>query len=154
MHLREKLTKSKVNMLRKSTADVILSTGLKIPKGTRLGVSAHAQWDPKVYQSPEEFQVDRFVKLSERPGEANKWQLTTLRPEHIAFGHGMHACPGRFLAATEVKMALCHLLLNYDWRLSAGSPSIQLMQNGVMMDSSPMVQADVRSRQPEIRLII
>lgn len=149
-----RLTFRTVNMVRTATADITLDNGLSIPKGTRLGVSTHAQWDPQVYPNPEEFQVDRFVKLRERPGEENVWQLSTTRPEQIAFGHGIHACPGRFLAANEIKIMLCHLLLKFDWKISADSPPIVPVQNGIMLDSSPMVKVDVRERQPEVSLII
>ncbi|KAL2286223.1 hypothetical protein FJTKL_07028 [Diaporthe vaccinii] len=38
----------------------------------------------------------------------------------MGFGHGAHACPGRFFAANEVKIALAHLLMKYDWRLPEG----------------------------------
>jgi cytochrome P450 len=37
-------------------------------------------------------------------------------PEHMAFGFGKHSCPGRFFAAIEVKIALCHILLKYDFK--------------------------------------
>lgn len=30
--------------------------------------------------------------------------LVTTSPNHLAFGHGKHACPGRFFAATEIKI--------------------------------------------------
>jgi len=39
---------------------------------------------------------------------------------YIGFGHGMHACPGRFFAGNELKVALAHLLLKYDWKMPEG----------------------------------
>ena len=141
-------------MVRTATAAITLPSGLHIPKGTRMGVSTHAQWDSDVFPNAHEFQVDRFVKLRERPGEENVWQLSTTRPEHIAFGHGIHACPGRFLAANEMKIMLCHLLLKYDWKVSSDSPPIVHMQNGIFLDSSPLVKVDVKSRTPEVELLI
>lgn len=44
--------------------------------------------------------------------------LVTTSPDHLALGHGEHACPGRFFAAIEIKILLCHLLLKYEWELS------------------------------------
>lgn len=36
----------------------------------------------------------------------------------MGFGFGRHSCPGRFFAANEVKIALCHILLKYDFKLA------------------------------------
>ncbi|KAK1461602.1 ent-kaurene oxidase [Colletotrichum melonis] len=38
----------------------------------------------------------------------------------MAFGFGRHACPGRFFAATEIKMLIARLLLEYDIRMPEG----------------------------------
>jgi cytochrome P450 len=32
----------------------------------------------------------------------------------LAWGHGRHACPGRFFAAHLMKIMLAHVLVNYD----------------------------------------
>lgn len=40
----------------------------------------------------------------------------TTSDEHFAFGHGRHACPGRFFVACELKLIMAHLLRNYDMR--------------------------------------
>lgn len=138
-------------MVRMATEDIDLPDGFHIPRGTRLGVSSHASWDPKVFPNPEKFDPYRFVRLREQPGEENVWQLTTTRPEQIAFGHGQHACPGRFLAANEVKIALCHILLKYDWELSSITMPTAI-SHGIMLDSDPTVKVKVRSRQSEVVL--
>jgi hypothetical protein len=36
-------------------------------------------------------------------------------------GHGRDSCPGRFFAATVLKVIITHLLLNYDLRFLPGS---------------------------------
>jgi cytochrome P450 len=41
-------------------------------------------------------------------------QMVSTAPDHIIFGHGRHACPGRFFVAMEGKTMLAHILLNYD----------------------------------------
>jgi hypothetical protein len=38
-----------------------------------------------------------------------------------ASGHGRDSCPGRFLAATVLKVVITHLLLNYDLQFLPGS---------------------------------
>ena len=138
-------------MVRTATEDIDLPDGFHIPMGTRLGVSSHASWDPKIFPNPEKFDPFRFVRLREQPGQENVWQLTTTRPEQIAFGHGQHACPGRFLAANEVKIALCHLLLKHDWELSSITMP-KAISHGIMLDSDPTVKVKVRSRVPDVEL--
>ncbi|POS76226.1 cytochrome P450 [Diaporthe helianthi] len=43
-----------------------------------------------------------------------KMGMVTTSPENFGFGHGRHACPGRFFVAHELKMLVAYLLLNYD----------------------------------------
>ena len=38
----------------------------------------------------------------------------TTSAEFLAFGHGKHACPGRFFAASEMKLILGYMVMNYD----------------------------------------
>ncbi|KZL66609.1 cytochrome P450 monooxygenase [Colletotrichum tofieldiae] len=136
----------KVNMNRVATAETGLSDGTVIPKGTKLGVSSRALWDPNMYPNPDTFDGRRFLRLRQQPGNENAWQLTTTRMEHIAFGHGKHACPGRFLAANEIKIALCYMLLNYDWKLSPSTAIPKTIAHGIMLDSDPTIKVMVRRR--------
>jgi cytochrome P450 len=41
-------------------------------------------------------------------------QMVSTTTDHIIFGHGRHACPGRFFAAIQLKTMLAHILINYD----------------------------------------
>jgi len=43
--------------------------------------------------------------------------------DNLNFGHGIHACPGRFFASNEIKTVLVHLLLNYDIKMMDGEKS-------------------------------
>ncbi|KAJ7805886.1 cytochrome P450 [Mycena olivaceomarginata] len=40
--------------------------------------------------------------------------LITTSVHWLPFSHGIHACPGRFFAANNIKMILAQILLNYD----------------------------------------
>ena len=95
-----------------------LSDGTVIPKGSRFFV-AGAYQDPTIYENPEKFDAFRFAKPLE-PGQTNVWGHVATSASHMAFGHGNHACPGRFFASNEIKIALCHLLLKYDFDLIDG----------------------------------
>ncbi|KAF8190946.1 hypothetical protein K438DRAFT_1591431, partial [Mycena galopus ATCC 62051] len=43
-----------------------------------------------------------------------KHHMVTTSPNHVVYGHGRHACPGRFFATLQLKTALAHILINYD----------------------------------------
>ncbi|TVY46813.1 Cytochrome P450 monooygenase [Lachnellula occidentalis] len=111
------------------TSDLTLSTGLVLPKGTRFGVASyavHTSADTTTYspsynspgtKSPTEFDGFRFSNLRAMKGKENKHQFVTTSPESLNFGHGNHACPGRFFASNEIKVVLIELLRNWEFRL-------------------------------------
>ncbi|ETS75628.1 hypothetical protein PFICI_12572 [Pestalotiopsis fici W106-1] len=131
--------------------EVTLSDGTVLPRGSRINVMTNFM-DPKVYAAPEEFDPARFLRLREQPGSENAWQFVTTNPEHMLFGHGQHACPGRFFAANEVKIALCHMLLKYDWRLVPGETRPQEMVFESTIGCSTDGKVEFRRRQEEINL--
>ena len=68
--------------------------------------------DPKIFDNPDEFDGERFLKLREK-GETRKsvygakdsprWGLLDMHVEaNVSFGLGRHACPGRLLAVHAV----------------------------------------------------
>ncbi|KZL84954.1 trichothecene c-8 hydroxylase [Colletotrichum incanum] len=65
----------------------------------------------------DKFDAYGFLRMRETPGEEHSIQLATTTPTHIGFEHWQHACPGRFFAANEVKITVCHLLLKYGMKL-------------------------------------
>jgi cytochrome P450 len=68
--------------------------GVAIPAGTNvLVMNGAANRDPRRFEDPNEFDLDR-------PNVG----------EHVAFGRGIHACPGAPLARTEARIALERLL--------------------------------------------
>jgi cytochrome P450 len=140
-----------ISMHRYCTRDVELSDGTVLPRGSRVVVDANYS-DPEIYPEPDRFDAARFVRKREEPGQENAWQFVTTTPAHFTFGHGHHACPGRFFAANELKIALCHLLLKYDWRFVPGEGRHPPRQ----MEASSVVHPDTtiqfRHRTPEIDL--
>ncbi|KAF5021010.1 hypothetical protein F66182_6941 [Fusarium sp. NRRL 66182] len=143
---------STLAMRRVVTSDVTLSDGTFLSEGTVLGVSAHRQWDDAVYANAREFVGDRFLRMRQEPGKDNVAQLVTTGIDHLAFGYGAHACPGRFFAAAEMKIILVYVLLNYDFRIIAGAePKVQVV--GFALDSDPTAELEIRSRDAELDLL-
>nr|VWO96344.1 Putative calcium-binding protein [Ganoderma boninense] len=105
-----------LNLFRKAVKDVTLSDGTRIPKGTLVAAAAvTAHRDDTRYTAPDVFDPFRFARLREGGStEATKHQLVNTSVDFITFGHGRHACPGRFFAANELKTMMAYLLLNYD----------------------------------------
>lgn len=53
----------------------------------------------------------------------SRHQMVATSADFLAWGHGKHACPGRFFAAVELKMILGCLIMNYD--MSFEQPGVQ-----------------------------
>lgn len=117
--------------------------------------------DEALYPSPLEYDAFRFSRPREgheaptQPQEpegpaSNKTQLVsengqikrsvfdqknasliTTSDDFLSFGHGRHACPGRFFATQELKLMLAYLVLHYDVEPFSDRP-----QNAVMNGSS------------------
>ncbi|KAJ7438633.1 cytochrome P450 [Mycena galericulata] len=94
--------------------------GTTIPYGAFLSVPGDPMHhDQANYENPDMFDGFRFSRMREqiaghaKDGFFNR-QMVSTSQEHLVFGHGRHACPGRFFAATEIKAMLAHILINYD----------------------------------------
>ncbi|UZP40375.1 hypothetical protein NXS19_008191 [Fusarium pseudograminearum] len=135
---------------RVALANVTLPNGDILRKGDRvIGETTH-MWGPELYDNALEFDPYRFVRMRES-GEEHKAHLVSTSPDHLGFGHGVHACPGRFLAANEIKILLCHLLLKYDWKLPEGAePKSSFV--GFRLDGDKSTNLLVRRRTEELDL--
>ncbi|KAJ8133481.1 hypothetical protein O1611_g135 [Lasiodiplodia mahajangana] len=138
-----------VTMQRIAEADIHLSDGTVIPKGAKCAVANTTRLDASLYEKPEQFDGYRFLKMRNDPGKENSSQFVTTSVESLGFGHGLHACPGRFFAANEVKVTLCHLLLKYDLELSQAGSS-QLAWHGFSLNVNQEVTIRLRRRKEEI----
>ncbi|OTA63085.1 cytochrome P450, partial [Hypoxylon sp. EC38] len=126
--------------------DVRLSNGLLLKKGTRTLVDSRAMRNPDVYENPDEWDITRFVKLRSQPGGVASAQLVSPTVNHFAFGYGKHACPGRFFAANSLKVILCHLLVNYEWKLVPGTDPTPVGM-GVNFLPNPTAKILIRRRE-------
>ncbi|KAF6517148.1 hypothetical protein HZS61_002709 [Fusarium oxysporum f. sp. conglutinans] len=134
-----------VTMRRYVTEDITLSSGLTLQKGTRLNVDNRRLDDPKIYENPEVYNPYRFYDMRSEAGKDHGAQLVSTGSNHMGFGHGQHSCPGRFFAANEIKVALCHILVKYDWKLCPDTET-KPDTRGMIAKSSPVTDILIKRR--------
>ncbi|KAI2642346.1 cytochrome P450 [Xylaria nigripes] len=142
---------STLSMSRIVEKDLILSDGIIIPKDSHISVISDFM-NPKTYPEPKKFDVARFLKKRQEPGQENSWQFVTTSPAHLSFGHGEHACPGRFFVSNELKIVLCHLIMKFDWRFvpDEPEPSPQLFESLSSVKPDTRIQARRRKLEFDI----
>jgi cytochrome P450 len=109
-------------VMRKVLVDgLVTEDGTALPKGAMISfLGRPAQVDATKFDNPLEFDPFRFSRQREaaadehgKPG-CGHLSFVSTSPEHLPFGHGKHACPGRFLVDFELKMIISYVLINYD----------------------------------------
>ncbi|KAF3803842.1 Cytochrome P450 monooxygenase ausG [Colletotrichum gloeosporioides] len=90
--------------------DVTLPDGTLIRKSCPITIPTLHMCDKKICGS----NADDFMGID--------FCFVSISPEILSFGHGKHACPGRFFASNEIKSALIHLLMKYDWDIVGKKP--------------------------------
>ncbi|KAF4986798.1 hypothetical protein FGRMN_10678 [Fusarium graminum] len=93
--------------------------GCHIPKGTVISfLGQPAAADDDTYEDSSKYDPFRFSRMRElaasRDEKAPLVTFVTTSPEFMPFGHGKHACPGRFLVDFEMKMILGYVVRKYD----------------------------------------
>ncbi|KAL4965734.1 cytochrome P450 [Aspergillus stella-maris] len=102
---------------------VTTDTGLDIPKGTIFStLSQQPHTDPSIYEDPLKYDPFRFSRQRESEGATKGGSLSfvSTSSNFLAFSHGKHACPGRFLIDFELKMIIAYVLRNYDVKFPEG----------------------------------
>ena len=94
------------------------SNGLYVPEGVNVCIPGHQiMCDDAIYLNADEFDGFRHQLLyhfmdQKKVDHAKNMSATGV--EYLVFGHGLHACPGRFLAATLLKVAMRYILEKFD----------------------------------------
>ncbi|KXL46850.1 hypothetical protein M433DRAFT_4754 [Acidomyces richmondensis BFW] len=137
---------SSINMIRMVKKPTMLSDGTLLPIGSRIMILDNKVTDPEVFPDPTKFLADRFLNMRLRPGEEHRHQFVTLTHEQLGFGLGTHACPGRFFAANEIKIAMCFMLLKYDFRHVPGMEPPKMVEFDMFRMCDPSLQIQIRRR--------
>ncbi|KAG6097730.1 hypothetical protein E4U31_005003 [Claviceps sp. LM219 group G6] len=91
------------------------SNGLHIPKGGVIFTPNSPIFeDERFYPNSKTFDGFRFSRMRGDPKLKSLCDLTATNEQSMHFGTGRHACPGRFMASDEVKLAVVFILQNFD----------------------------------------
>ncbi|KPI42051.1 Dihydromonacolin L monooxygenase LovA [Cyphellophora attinorum] len=149
---------SATSMNRLVLKDITLSDGIVLRAGSRIMIRDSKDVNAEAFPEPEKFDPHRFLKMRDHPGEENRHQFVTLTADHMSFGYGTHACPGRFFAANEIKILFCFLLLKYEFRYLKAADGIEdqkpthfSFENAIVAD--PRCKIQIRRREEEIDLM-
>ncbi|KAH8688748.1 putative cytochrome P450 [Talaromyces proteolyticus] len=100
------------------THGVETDTGIKLPKGSLISfLSQPVHTDEDMYEEALKYDPFRFSRIRESDPDSTKintLSFVSTSPNYLSFGHGKHACPGRFLIDFELKMIIAYVLMNYD----------------------------------------
>lgn len=140
--------RGRTSIIRYLTSPITLSTGLHLPSGTRIVLESKF-WDPTIYPEPQKFDPYRFITKGQ---EGGKWSYVSTSSEHSGFGMGEHACPGRFFVANEIKVAMCFLLLKYEWDFDPGVGLVKPLRFEGVNSVDPKTVLRFRRRREEICL--
>ncbi|KAF2875654.1 putative cytochrome P450 [Massariosphaeria phaeospora] len=127
---------------------ITLKNGAHIPQGTRIGFPNNSiLMDPAITPNPETFDAFRSYRMRQEPGEEQRHLWTSTDKNHLAFGHGKQACPGRHFAASEMKIVLSRLLRDYDFEFPPGKgrPRTFFLDENVFPDPAARIMMKRRA---------
>ncbi|GJC91333.1 cytochrome P450 monooxygenase [Colletotrichum higginsianum] len=128
---------------------VRLSDGSMLPRTTGVAVSSAKMWDPEIYPRPETFDGYRFLRMRESGNNEHVAQLASVSPEHLGFGLGPHACPGRFLGSNSAKLIMAYILLRYEFKLAddIDAAAVDPVRFGFSTLANPRAKVWIRRRK-------
>nr|AGN73059.1 P450 monooxygenase [Epichloe funkii] len=110
-------------LARLALKDFTFSNGLNIPKGSVIFTPNSPIFeDERYYKDPKVFDGFRFARMRNDPKLGLFCDLTATNEQSMHFGTGRHACPGRFMVSDEVKLAVIHILSNFDFCIENFGP--------------------------------
>jgi cytochrome P450 len=95
---------------------VVTEDGIELPKGSMVSVLSYPiHYSEDLFEDAGKYEPFRYARLRDRSEtKTGNLSFVTTGPQFLPFGHGRHACPGRFLVDFEFKMMIAHLVGNYD----------------------------------------
>ncbi|PCH35799.1 cytochrome P450, partial [Wolfiporia cocos MD-104 SS10] len=119
---------------------VTFSDGTIVPTGMHIHAAQAATYrDSTIYEDADTFRPFRFSEKRGQTDQSTRHQFVSTSPEHLIFGHGKHACPGRFFAAIVIKIFLSHLL-RYDVKMGGDGS----LPENVMIGTSTILSSKAK----------
>jgi cytochrome P450 len=76
------------------------------------------------------------------------YQSVQTSADHLVYGHGNQACPGRFFAAHEAKVVTSRILMNYDFKLKEKPAAHPFSHaSGIMTEADGSVEFLFKKRE-------
>jgi Cytochrome P450 len=140
---------------------IVAKGGVTTPEGTHLrrGISIAIPTygihnDENNYSNPAKYDALRYARQMDLIDAADEQRddnhlrkanlsMVSTSPEYQPFGHGRHACPGRFFAANELKLLLAYAVLNYEIEPLAVRPA----GHWIAMAILPPMKATIQVRR-------
>lgn len=127
-----------------------LSNGLHVPEGVSVCIPGHRILrDDSIYPNADVFdgfrhQLPYHLIVQEKADPTSS--MSTTGAEYLVFGYGPHACPGRFLAATLLRVAR-YLLEKFDIDVGKGRVEPLRLRNlpGAVVGDSVRIRGAVPS---------
>jgi ent-kaurene oxidase len=131
-----------------------LSDGTVLPVGTHFAMPS----DSVLHDSsklpgggdPFDFDGFRYSRLREDPDNQNRFLFAQTDNNHLHFGHGRCACPGRFLTSVELKVLLVYLLSRYDFKYPEGEGRPENMVAEESRFPHPTARVLIRRRKDSV----
>jgi len=114
--------------------------GVAIPTGTRmLFLTRPAMLDPVNFAHPERFDPDRWRHPRDPSEGAHELKA------YLTFGAGPRVCPGRYLAAVEMRLVLSMMLRHFEIELAIRPAKIEEVSAFTMVPNTMPVRLKPRS---------
>ncbi|KAG5593005.1 hypothetical protein H5410_043519 [Solanum commersonii] len=134
-------------LLPKRPSQCAIVGGYKIPEGTKVFLNVYAiHRDPQAWESPLEFQPERFLSPSTNLDYAGN------NMKYLPFGSGRRICAGIPLAEKMLMFILGSLLHSFEWKLPEGE-IVDLSEGfGLVLKKSERLLVIPTPRLPNFKL--
>lgn len=134
--------------------------GVFLPRGASVAVSAYGiHNDESNYTNPAVYDALRYVTHRELVDAAEEGRndayirkancsMVSTSTTYQSFGHGRHACPGRFFASNELKLLLAYMVMNYEIEPLAQRPEGQWFATTILPPMTATIK--VRRRKADV----
>ena len=106
-------------------------------------------WVDQFFPDAQNFKATRSLNQRQHHGMGSTNQFVTTHKTATGFGHGAHACPGRWFASSLLKIASIYILLKYEFRLD---DDVRNFDRGFFSIVPDTKRISVRRREAEIDL--